>query len=229
MKRIFMSIALMVFAFNVQAATLAPGQYQLLDHPDSGLTNVGAGITYGLRIDALGGSAANRTFSTQQDGARVILDWDGSVATLSGQVSNNATNELYDLSYILDPTTSVANGFNVVDSIGIEGLGSLTSVNNPLDTILLTGAASQGIIFSALADGYRCDDPRSGEQCINGDETAVARGWLNVNINGDEFSRDKYTNDFLVQLTPVPLPAALPLLVTGLLGFSAFSRKKSTS
>jgi hypothetical protein len=35
------------------------------------------------------------------------------------------------------------------------------------------------------------------------------------------------SNDWLVQMTPVPVPAALPLLASGLLGFSVFSRRKA--
>ena len=36
------------------------------------------------------------------------------------------------------------------------------------------------------------------------------------------------TNDWLVQMKPVPVPAALPLLASGLLGFSVFSRRKAS-
>ena len=35
-----------------------------------------------------------------------------------------------------------------------------------------------------------------------------------------------HTNDWLVQMKPVPVPAALPLLGSALLGFSVFSRRK---
>ena len=37
----------------------------------------------------------------------------------------------------------------------------------------------------------------------------------------------KGTNDWLVTMQPVPVPAALPLLASGLLGFSVFARKKA--
>ncbi|MEM8843998.1 MAG: PEP-CTERM sorting domain-containing protein [Pseudomonadota bacterium] len=37
----------------------------------------------------------------------------------------------------------------------------------------------------------------------------------------------KGSNDWLVTMNPVPVPAALPLLASGLLGFSVFSRRKN--
>ena len=37
------------------------------------------------------------------------------------------------------------------------------------------------------------------------------------------------TNDWLVQLQPVPIPAALPMLLSGLLGFSVFSRRRKAA
>jgi hypothetical protein len=215
MKRIstlLVSLFLLACVSSIQASTLTPGLYQLLDHPDSALTNLPV-VSYGLRLDQLGGTAAERTFSATQDGAFVTLDWDGSTAIISGSFSNNATNELWTILYTLTPTVMTAEGFEVTNASG-SGTGTLS---NGMTVINLAGkSSSAGVIFSALADGYRC----SGEPCIDGEDTAVARGWLTV----DGYASG--SNDFLVQLTPVPLPAALPLLLSGVLGFSVFSRKK---
>lgn len=225
MKRLsslFLSVFLVAFAVNAQATTLVPGLYQLLDHPDAALTDTSLAdpISYGLRLDALGGTAAERTFSAEQDGAFVTLDWDGSTAVISGSFSNNATNELWTIIYTLTSTMNTAEGFEVSGATG-SGSGSLT---NGMTVIDLAGESiASGIIFSALTDGHRC----SGEPCIDGEDTAVARGWLEITIGG--VSSAQGSNDFLVQLTPVPLPAALPLLMSGILGFSVFSRRKSVS
>lgn len=218
MKRVstlFVSVLLLALASSLQASTLTPGLYQLLDHPDSALTDLPV-VSYGLRLDALGGTAAERTFSAEQDGAFVTLDWDGSTAVISGAFSNNATNELWKIEYTLSPTTSVADGFQVSE-MGGSGSGSIT---NGYDEYFLTGESAGGIIFSALADGHRL----AGD-----DETPVARGWLGVDTEGYGYYDYSGSNDFLVQLTPVPLPAALPLLLTGVIGFSVFSRRKSVS
>ena len=238
MRRILLllSIALVAFAFNAQAASVVPNQlYQLLDHPDGSLTNLPDGVSYGVRVDALGGSAANRTFSTEQDGASVTLFWDGAtnIVTITGQVSNNRTNELFDLNYVLQPATTAAGpdgGFEVLsDSLGFSATGTLSNGDITID--LVGSNPNNNNIFRALGDNHRCGTA----PCVS---DLVARGWIDVVLNGEfndvefddaYFSRSQSVNDFLVQLQPVPIPAALPLLFSGMLGFSLFARKKSVS
>ena len=94
---------------------------------------------------------------------------------------------------------------------GFKATGGVGTITHSMDTMIvfaLTGKTNtNGYSFYALGDGHR----------ISHDYTSdVGRGWIEA----------PYTNDWLVQFTPVPVPAALPLLLSGLLGFSLFSRKK---
>ena len=200
--------------------------YILSDHPDAALTDLGLAnpITYGLRLDSLGGSAAERTFSTTQDGAFVTLLWSGTQVTIEGQVSRNSDNSLWDVSYILEGVTATGTGFEVLASGGGGGSGVISNDDNSFEFDLF-GKAGNDVIFTALGDGHRCDDPQSGVECTT---DRIGRGWLKVYEQKDSYKKDitHGYNDWLVQLTPVPVPAALPLMLSGLLGFAFFSRKK---
>lgn len=194
------------------AAQVVPGQYLLLDHPDGQLFK-SDGVPYGLRLDEFAnfgtggdGSVGAKTFSTQANGVSAILNWDGgAIATITGTLNRNSNDSVWDVIYTLTGVSAVAgvNGGFVASG----GSGILT---NGLDQIILTGVLDGSDVFRALGDGHRL--PGNSEQ--------VARGWLSPNGT---------TNDWLVQLTPVPIPAALPLLISGLLGFSFFSRRNRTN
>ena len=199
--------------------------YILSDHPDAVLTDLDLTnpITYGLRLDSLGGTNAENTFSTEQDGAFVTLLWSGTQVTIQGQVSRNSDNSLWDVSYILEGVTATATGFEVLASGGGSGSGMISNETGTKEFELF-GKAADDVIFTALGDGHRCGDPRSGVECTT---DRIGRGWLKVFKDKDYYKKDitHGTNDWLVQLTPVPVPAALPLMLSGLLGFAFFSRK----
>lgn len=227
MKRWGFLILLSLVISSAHSAMVEPDiEYVLSDHPDASLTDLMNDITYGLRLDSLGGSAAARTFSTTQDGARVTLLWNGMTDTvvISGQVSRNSDNLLWDIMYTLNDASEVlGSGFEVLDNnmSPPEGTGFIERGSDRFD---LTGTVDPlpGIIFRALGDAHRCESPTtSGEACSS---DLIARGWLRVK---NEYGYDitKGLNDWLVQLTPVPIPAALPLLLSGLLGFTFFARK----
>ena len=223
MKRWGLFILLSFVISSAHSAMVEQGTlYTLSDHPDSVLTSL-PDITYGLRLDSLGGSAAERTFSTTQNGAFVTLLWSGNTVTIEGEVSRNSDDSLWNVLYTLTGITPVAgSGLEVLLASG-SGSGV---ISDGMNSFQLAGQANTaGTIFSALGDGHRCEAPTtSGEACTT---DAIGRGWLRVGQDKDDYYKDftKGSNDWLVQLTPVPIPAALPLFLSGLLGFSFFSRK----
>tara|TARA_B110000238_G_C16029564_1_gene396842 strand:- start:234 stop:854 length:621 start_codon:yes stop_codon:yes gene_type:complete len=188
------------------ASVMQNQQYLLLDHPDSALTSSGP---YGLRLDAFLPNGAGPIFSVELGGARSVLEWIGTTATITGTVFNNVTSERWNIMQTFENVTAVAGGFQA-------GSGLLT-VTDPSLNEFLFDATPGGNVFTADNSGHRCGSHA-------GCGPLVARGWVIP-----QFFDPVGSNDWLVQLTPVPVPAALPLLISGLLGFSFFSRKKASS
>lgn len=206
------------FASTANAAMVLPNvTYILGDHPDAALQNL-PDITYGLRLDSQantgsGGDGTNaaKTFSTTQETASVSLFWDNmgdmddtnDVVTISGQLSRNSNNSIWDVIYTLTDITAVADGFKAKVGSG--------TVSNGGDIFNLDGKANGGgYVFLGLGDGHR----------LGGGNEEVGRGW---------FEPGSSTDDWLVTLTPVPVPAALPLLLSGILGFSMFSNRRRSN
>ncbi len=198
-------ILLYILTISASHASIVQNQqYLLLDHPDGALTSSGP---YGLRLDSLLPNGVGPTFSVELNGAKVVLEWIDNTVTILGTVWNNATNELWSVMQTFSGVTAVAGGFKASS-------GELT-VTDASTNLFLFNATPSGNVFIADDSGHRCG---SHDGCV----PLVARGWV-----VPKFTDPVGSNDWLVQLTPVPLPAALPLLIAGLLGFSFFSRKKA--
>lgn len=202
--------AVLVLASGVaRADMLVPGDYFLLDHPDGALSPQ----PYGLRLDILEPPAGvGPTFSTTVGGARVVLSWDGgSTASITGTIFNNHTGNLWTVDHRLTGV-SVLGGPNG----GFTASGGTLTANVATDDVALYGASvftffsvpEGGEAFIAAGDGHRCGGhPDCGP--------LVATGWLN--LSGEPTKNGGATvEDWLVQLTPVPLPAPVFLLLGGL-------------
>ena len=199
---VFAVIAVVLFAAgSIQAGTILPGQYFLLDHPDGSSSPP----PYGLRLDFLG-----ITLSTELNGASTVLSWaGGTTATITGTLWNNQAAELWSVDYTLTGVSAApANlGFSA-----LAGSGTLTDAS--LNVIALTGMQNAtGSAFDFLADGYRLEsDPGYG-----GSQAAVGRGWLT----------GTGTNDWLVLATPVPEPGTALLFGLGLVFLSGSSSRRT--
>ena len=176
--------------------------YKLADHPDGVLSS--PTVSYGLRLDQIGGSPEERTFSVQD----LFLTWDGGVtASISGTVKNNSSDEIFDVSHTFSGVSSQAGGF-----VATGGVLTLTpqagnTVGAPVAPI---NSAQNGsnLAFLLLDDGHRLDGDNS---------SFVGRGWL---------SGPGSANDWLVTATVVPVPAAVWLFGSGLAGLFALRRRK---
>lgn len=267
MKKLLSILILFFFVVSfVHAANVVPNvPYKLYDHPDGVLTSMT--VSYGLRLDSLGGSAEERTFSTQSDFGSYLYwnESDPAGAIIFGGLTRNSDSTQWGVVYIMDATAS-ATGYTSTQGIGLLfGAGGLYGFTGKQG---MSGEAD-GLSFLAQGDGHRLPDSTS----------EVGRGWLNVYDLGQFLQQDmaeeemgmtttqmlslissednwesrdrryywkeklKYLvgicheyeeecditdgyNDWLVTMKPVPVPAALPLLGSALLGFSVFARRK---
>lgn len=177
-------LSALLFAGTAMAGLVGPGQYTLLDHPD-GANNP---PPYGLRMDSLGLS-----FSVEDNGANVILDWDGgSTASITGTLYSSA-GELWTVDYQLTSVIADGGGEGF-----IAGAGSGTVTDSSLNSSPLTGISNGTGVFVFLGDGHR----------LSGDnDSAVGRGWLEPAGS---------TDDWLVRAVPVPEPGTALLMGLGL-------------
>ena len=207
LRSALITVAMMAFASSAFADAVVPGIYRLLDHPDGAISPP----PYGLRVDFLNPPPGpGPTFSTELGGAGVFLTWDGgTTATISGSLYNNETGSLWTIEQTLTGITATPGpdgGFEAT------GAGALTLFVAAADQLLygateFTGTSKQlnsGQTFIANGSSYRC-----GGHTDCGPLTA--RGW--IMLDGTSGST---TDDWLVQMTPVPLPAAAWLLLSGL-------------
>ncbi len=181
------SIAALVLLFTMQssfaAGIIGPGVYQLHDHGFGTL-----GPDYGLRVDAIAA-----IFSVDLGGASTTLTWDGgATATIAGTLHNNATTDIWTVSFVLSGVVPVGTtGFTAT-----AGTGTLT--DPLLNVTVMTGEQNgSGIAFDFLADGHRLPGDSS---------TAVGRGWL---------LPPNSTDDWLVRAELIPEPGTLALLTAG--------------
>jgi hypothetical protein len=254
MKKLLLSLLLFSLAALAHAGTVLPGvTYTVLDHPDAALTSDGPPpISYGIRI------FESQTWSFEQDGASVQMQWnDGlGVATMTGQVSNNADDSPWMFNYSMFGATAATGGFISTSATGLLSNGAGI-------TYLLNGVLDGDAVARFLADSYRC----GSVDCIGDPMAIVGRGWFDafaVDTSEDsswspmidlmytamyEDDWDTYnaqkvliidkcyeayspctmdlTGDFIV--TAVPVPAAVWLFGSALVGLVGLRRKQQTS
>lgn len=239
-----LTIGLALSFTPAQADIVMPGIYKFLDHPDAALTTEGPPIVhYGLRLDDIcntmggslctTGSSAERTFSVEDNGAMVTLDWtsDLTTATISGQVARNSDDSLWDVSFTITGITELGGGVPdgtdgwFADGAMVNGTLSGTGANfgTNIDLGGKNNGAGHGFIFDN--DGHRCIGTNSG-----GDHPApcsadaiAPRGWLVVD---DIMPTD--TNDWLVIAKKIQVsePGTIALFGLGLLGLGYIRRRR---
>lgn len=201
--RAVLACALYSFAVFSHAAFLPDGTYRMHDHPDSGLSNsLGP---YGLRMDDLAPSGVGPVFSVEQKGAEVFLELDNTAgtATINGLLYNNQSDELWQVKQVMNGLV-MGSGADGSISTDLSSASAMTLIDPLLNEYTYDPKAlSSGESFLMLADGHRCGGTTTtGDPCIS---KIVMRSWF-MPITGDGG-----TNDWLVQLTPVAVPAPAPL------------------
>lgn len=203
----------LVLGLGAAAAHAATFTYNLSDH---GYGSEAANHDYGLRLDAEkrffsfgNGASAQLIYDDEAGTAKIV----GTVRESLGLVDGSKTfGALWDIVYDLSGLMNAGTG-QFKDKTG-AGTGSVSLD----DTVIALGAKanSWGTYFAFLDDGHRIPNTKEG---------FVGRGWV----------RDaKCCNDFLFQAElddggtggAVPLPAAGWMLLSGLVGMGAVSRRR---
>ncbi len=213
--QVFGVLALVLISGVASANTVIPGQYFLGDHPNGALSD-----DYGLRLDILDPpSGTGPTFSVELGGARVTLTWDGSgTAIISGSILNNETGNLWTIRHVLTGVAASESGFVATGGTLTVNVAEADQALYGATVYTFFSVPAGGDSFVAKGDNHRCGStPDCGP--------LVARGWLNIAGNGVDVN-DGSIDDWLVQLTPVPLPAAFWMLL-GALGVFRVSVKRS--
>ena len=187
--------------------------FQLGDHPDAALYQSDPTSPYGLRYDAAPPAGSGPTFSVGTNlgglGGAVYLTWDdanlAAGATLSGTLERNDDGTFWDVTYVLTGVTSDGNG----GIVATGGSGSVDENGGALRSIALSGEQNgSGDAFIFANDGHR----------LAASTGWVGRGWLLPSGSVD---------DWLVTAEPVPVPAAVWLFGTALLGLAGAKHRKN--
>ena len=135
-------------------------------------------------------------------------------------------------------TYTTGGGVNVTVNLSNVSSASFSTTKPCQTSGLVTPAAANGDHFAAPTQGYYLISQFQLSGTVNGEAfmmattaggtagTTVATGMAN-----SDFTYDGSTEEggYWKLVTPVPLPLALPLLVSGLAGVGAFARRRQVS
>lgn len=206
-KLLVMTLAAASLVVLPSVSASAFSSYVLSDHPNRGKQNQ----DYGARLDAI-----SMFFSFSLPGARTVLSFDDSSASMTGTMVRDSDNMVFDLTYTFGGVEAYGpDGFKATD-----GSGTLVKEDGS-ETIYLgykqgNSGVENGFAFLFGSDGHRLSDP----------DGYAGRGWLTVGFAPDNMS-DAGTNDFLFTASPVPLPAPVLMLGAALLGIGAAGMRRN--
>ncbi len=240
-----LTLATLLCMGSAEAAMLS---FQLGSHPDGNQNPP----PYGLRLDGLftgnGGDVwsfdFNRSGSDGSSGPDMTLTFDdvANKVTIAGttyggldvnSVYDGTLQGLWDVSFMYQANvTSLSPGPGLLEiTVTAENalnMGTITPLFSAMDGgIDITSGDSIALVDKQSNDGFsfkfnNTDNHRLAGHGLSGPETYVGRGWL-THSGGQHIS----ASDWLFVGT-VPIPAAIWLFASGLVGLGAIARRRKT-
>lgn len=223
-SRAALSAAGLIVLASGASATLAPGMYQLFNHPDGNQNPP----PYGLRLDELYNATSDHdvfTFDFNHPTSNVRLTYTGSTITITGNArgGRDAGSVYANDAYLGNYT------FNFVYNIGV----GLAPGDDDIRVVPPTAGANTGWIMTPLGDTIALRDESDGNYTFRlGDEDndlghrgfagISGWGWL---THGPASASHVYDSDWLFTVGPlVPAPGAAGVLALG--GMLAARRRR---
>lgn len=224
------------------ASAITTGTYLLANHPDGNRQPPG----YGLRLDGLLGYDFY-TFDFDHADSDMRLTWDGTKIVIDGFAfggSDVGTDYALNTTAVWDIHFEFTVGVSQPGDAGLNDLyveadnqnfGTLTSTLTP-DIIKLADHSGEDDLNPNLSfqfgdgadgNGYRGYDGISGWGWPNHGANCIPPDPLNLNsLNSGACSYNDFSG-WLFTASPVPVPAAVWLFGSGLIGLAGLARRKT--
>ncbi len=213
-------------ATNANAITT--GTYVLSNHPDGAIQTP----LYGLRLDGLLGDPTKEfTFDFDHASSNMTLVWDGTTIVIDGQAFGGedtgsgygvGTTDVWNIHFEYTVGISTPGGEGGVDDLVV------TSDNMNFGTISSTTFGSFSLEEEADSGGLAFqlgDEAGAGHRGFAG---ISGWGWMNHGVDCvNNNCSHVVASDWLFTASPVPVPAAVWLFGSGLLGLVGVARRRA--
>ena len=227
---VFLPLAVASAFVATNANAITTGTYVLSNHPAGGV----APPLYGLRLDGLLGDPAKEyTFDFDHASSNMTLVWNGSTIVIDGQAFGGedtgagygaGTTDVWDIHFEYTVGISTPGGEGGVDDLVVISdninFGTISSTTSGFGSFSLEDEAGDGGLAFQLGD-----EAGAGHRGFAG---ISGWGWMNhgVDCEANDCSH-VVASDWLFTASPVPVPAAVWLFGSGLLGLVGVARRRA--
>ncbi len=217
--------ALCLLLIPFTASAVSTGSYTLSNHPDANQTPP----PYGMRLDGLLG---HTVYTFDFDNGNMQMTYDGSSIHIFGTAFGGAdgggaytagTTAIWNIDFTFGTGVTQPGGDGGLNDVVVDNSGHHTNIGTVSSSFGSFDLRSHGNGSETFTLG---DEDGSGHRGFAG---ISGWGWLDFSADGGttwEGQAANDTADFIFTAAPVPVPAAVWLFASGLLGLVGFARKR---